>query len=168
MSWRWENFIILPTFVIGHPSSTKARKCSWAKKSSSYPRCRAKIWWTHFYESEEIKRNSWVDSQSLFTSWRPSVQKIINYLCKTTSWIWTTSMDTTFEKIYNYSGKCAAPSNKIGGWFSSHELLRKAKKLNLPSLVYRRARGDVMEIFQTFPLLRQLYATWKFQTSKPS
>ena len=37
-------------------------------------------------------------------------------------------MDTTFEKIYNYSGKCATSSHKIDGWFSSHELLRKAEK----------------------------------------
>ena len=59
-------------------------------------------------------------------------------------------MGTTFEKIYNYSGKCATPSNKIGGQFLSYELLRKAKKLNLPSLVYRRARGDMIEIFKHF------------------
>ena len=37
-------------------------------------------------------------------------------------------MKTTFEKIDNFSGKCATSSLKIGGWFSSHELLRKAKK----------------------------------------
>ena len=160
MSWRWENFIILPTFIIVHPSSTKARKCSWAKKSSSYPRCRAKIWWIHFYESEEIKRNSWVDLQSLFTSWRSSVQKIINYLCKTTSWIWTTSMGTTFEKIYNYSGKCAAPSNKIGGWFSSHELLRKTKKTE--STLFglqessRRCDGEISNISTPTAIIRYL------------
>ena len=39
---------------------------------------------------------------------------------------------------------------KIGGWFSSHELLRKAKKLNLRSLVYRRALGISIEIFKHF------------------
>ena len=59
-------------------------------------------------------------------------------------------MDTTFEKIYNYSGKCATPSNNIGEWFSSHALLRKHKKLNLVSLVYRRARGNMIEIFKHF------------------
>ena len=32
------------------------------------------------------------------------------------------------KKIYNYFGNCATPSHKFGGWFSSHELLRKAKK----------------------------------------
>ena len=42
------------------------------------------------------------------------------------------------------------PSHKIGGWFSSHELLRKAKKPNLPSLVYRRPRSDMIEIFKHF------------------
>ena len=31
--------------------------------------------------------------------------------------IWTPHL------IYNYSGKCATPSRKIGGWFLSHELL---------------------------------------------
>ena len=38
-------------------------------------------------------------------------------------------MDTTFEKMYNYSGKCATLSHKIGGCFSSHGILRQAKKL---------------------------------------
>ena len=37
-------------------------------------------------------------------------------------------MNTTFEKIYNYSGKCATQNNKIGEWFSSHELPRTSKK----------------------------------------
>ena len=59
-------------------------------------------------------------------------------------------MDTTFEKIYNYSRKCAMPSHKIGGWSSSHELLRKAKKPNLPSLVYRTPRSDMIKIFKHF------------------
>ena len=54
------------------------------------------------------------------------------------------------KKIYNYSGKCATLSDKICGWFSSHELLRKAEKLNLPPLVYRRACGDMIEIFRHF------------------
>ena len=35
---------------------------------------------------------------------------------------------TPHLKKYNYSGKCATPSHKIGEWFSAHELLRKAKK----------------------------------------
>ena len=60
-------------------------------------------------------------------------------------------MDTPFEKIYNYSGKCATPSHKIGEWLSSHGLLRKVKKKqNLASLVYRKARGDMIEIFKHF------------------
>ena len=37
-------------------------------------------------------------------------------------------MNTTFEKIYNYSGKSETPSHKTVEWFSSHELLRKAEK----------------------------------------
>ena len=37
-------------------------------------------------------------------------------------------MDATVEKIYNYCEKCAAPIHKIGGWFSSHELLSEVKK----------------------------------------
>ena len=88
--------------------------------------------------------------QNFFISWRSSVQKIIHYLCKTTSWIWTSNMDTTFKKICNYSVKFAMPSHKIGGWFLSHELLRKAKKVNLRSLVCRRALGILIEIFKHF------------------
>ena len=56
------------------------------------------------------------------------------------------------EKIYNYFGNCATSSHKIGGWFSSYELLRKAKKMNLSSLVYRRAQGDIIWIFNIFTL----------------
>ena len=77
-------------------------------------------------------------------------------------------MDTTFEKIYNDSRKCATPSHKLGESFSSHKLLRKAKKtvstiVGLPESSRRYDRD-----FQTFPLVRQLYATRKLQTSKPS
>ena len=111
-----------------HPLSARARTCLWVKRSWSYPQCRAKIWWTHFVEGEESKRNNWVDLQNLFMSWRSSVQKIIHYLRKATSWIWTSNMDNKFERIYNYPEKCVTPSHKIGGWFSSHELLRKAKQ----------------------------------------
>ena len=59
-------------------------------------------------------------------------------------------MDTTFEKIYNYSGKCATPSNKIGGCFPSHELLRKAKNTesNIVGLQESRRRSD--RIFKQF------------------
>ena len=59
-------------------------------------------------------------------------------------------MGTTFENINNYSTKGAAPSSKTGGSFSPYELLRKAKKLNLPWSVYRRAPGYIIEIFEHF------------------
>ena len=59
-------------------------------------------------------------------------------------------MDTTFEKIYNYSGKCATPSNKLVDGFHRMSYSEKLRKLNLPSLVYRRARGDMIEIFKHF------------------
>ena len=85
--------------------------------------------------------------------------QFIDYLRKTTSSIWTSNMDTTFEKIYNYFGKCKTPSNKIGGWFSSHELLRKAKKTESNIAVLQESSRRHDRDFQTFPLLRQLYAT---------
>ena len=47
-------------------------------------------------------------------------------------------MDTTFEKIYSYSGKCAA---KLVDGFHHMSYLERLKKLNLPSLVYRKDRG---------------------------
>ena len=68
-------------------------------------------------------------------------------------------MDTTFEKTYNYSGKCATPNNKIGGWFSSHERLRKAKKTESTIAGLQESSRQYDRGFQTFPLLRQLYAT---------
>ena len=87
--------------------------------------------------------------RTFFISLGSSLEKIIHCIRKTTSSIQASNMDTTVEKIYNYCEKCAVTSHKIGGWFSSHELLRKAIKLNLPSLVYRRARGDMIEIFKS-------------------
>ena len=66
-------------------------------------------------------------------------------------------MDATFEKIYNYSGKCATSSNKIGGWFSSHELLRKAKKTESTIVGLQESSRRYDRDFQTLPLLRQLY-----------
>ena len=68
-------------------------------------------------------------------------------------------MDTTFEKIYNYSGKCATPSYKIDGWFSSHELLRKAEKTESTIIALQESFRRYDRDFQTFQLLRQLYAT---------
>ena len=65
-------------------------------------------------------------------------------------------MDTTFEKIYNYSGKYAMPSHKIGGWFPSHELLRKAKKTESTIVSLQESSRRYDRDFQTFPLLRQL------------
>ena len=56
-------------------------------------------------------------------------------------------MDTTFEKIYSYSGKCAT---KLVDGFHHMSCLERLKKLNLPSLVYRRSRGDMTEIFKHF------------------
>ena len=50
-------------------------------------------------------------------------------------------------------------ATKLVDGFHRMSYSERLKKLNLPSLVYRRARGDVMEKFQTFPLLQQLYAT---------
>ena len=68
-------------------------------------------------------------------------------------------MGTTFEKIYNYSGKYVTPSLKIGGLFSSHELLRKAKKTESTIVDLQESSRRYNRDFQTFPLLRQLYAT---------
>ena len=77
-------------------------------------------------------------------------------------------MDTTFEKIYNYPGKCVTPSHTIGRWFSSHELHRKAKKTESTIVGLQESSRRYDRDFQAFPLLRQLYATQKFETSKPS
>ena len=68
-------------------------------------------------------------------------------------------MDTTFEKIYNYSGKCATPSHKTGGWFSLHELHRKAKKTESTIVGLQESLTRYDRDFPTFLLLRQLYAT---------
>ena len=68
-------------------------------------------------------------------------------------------MDTTFEKIFNYSGKCATPSNKIDGSFSSHELLRNAKKTESTIVGLQDSSRRYDKDFQRFPILRQLYAT---------
>ena len=68
-------------------------------------------------------------------------------------------MDITFEKIYNYSEKCATQSPKIGGWLSSHELLRKTKKAKSTIVGLQESSRRYDKGFQTFPLLRQLHTT---------
>ena len=68
-------------------------------------------------------------------------------------------MDTTFEKIYNYSGKCATRTQKTGGWFSLHELHRKAKKTESTIVGLQESLTRYDRDFPTFLLLRQLYAT---------
>ena len=72
------------------------------------------------------------------------------------------------KKIYNYSGKCAKPNHKIDGLLSSHELPRKAKKTESTIVGLRESSRQFERDYQAFLLLRQLYATQKFQTSKPS
>ena len=63
-------------------------------------------------------------------------------------------MDTTFEKIYHYSGKCATCSNKIGGLLSSYELLRKAKKTEstIATLkeILRRYHRDIFKHYHSY------------------
>ena len=68
-------------------------------------------------------------------------------------------MDITFEKMYNYSGKCATQSHKIGGWLSSHGLLRKTKKAKSTIVGLHESSRQYDKDFQTFPLLRQLHTT---------
>ena len=48
---------------------------------------------------------------------------------------------------------------QIGGWFSSHELLRKAKKTESTIVGLQESSRRYDKEIQTFPLLRQLYAT---------
>ena len=67
-------------------------------------------------------------------------------------------MGSTFEKIYNYSGKYVTPSHKVSGWFSSHELLRKAEKTESTIVDLQESSRRYNRDFQTFPLLRQLNA----------
>ena len=63
-------------------------------------------------------------------------------------------MDTTFEKIYDHSGKCAIRSHNIGGWFSSHKLRRKAKKAESTIVGLGERSRRYERDFQIFPFLR--------------
>ena len=130
-----------------HPSSTRARTCFWPKRSWSYPRCRAKTWWTYFGESEESKRLicrifSYLDGplfKKLFTifvrphleygqvKWTPHLKKHI----------------TILENVQHRA-------TKLMDCFPHMSYSERPKKLSLPSLVYRRARGDMIEIFKHF------------------
>lgn len=56
--------------------------------------------------------------------------------------------DTTLEKIYNYSRKCATPSRKIRGWFPSIELFKKVK--NTESTIVGLQERSRQEIFKHF------------------
>ena len=141
--------------IIVHPSSTRARTCFWAKRSWFYPRWRGKIDEHISVKVKKSKRNNWIDLLNLFISWRSSVEKIIHYFRKTTSWIWTSNVYTTSEKIYNYSGKCATLIHKIGEWFLSHELLRKTKKIESTIVGLQESSRRYDRDFEIFPLLRQ-------------
>ena len=78
-------------------------------------------------------------------------------------------MDITFEKINNYSGKGSTPSNKIGGWFSPHELFRKAKKTGSTIVGLQESSRQNDIDFQIFSLKRRLYATKNFRPrNRPS
>ena len=48
---------------------------------------------------------------------------------------------------------------QIGRWFSSHELLRKAKKTESTIVGLQESSTRYDRDFQTFPFLRQLYTT---------
>ena len=84
----------------------------------------------------------------------PLFKKLFTTFVETTYSIWTSNMDTTFEKIYHYSGKCATCSNKIGGLFSSYELLRKAKKTEstIATLkeILRRYHRDIFKHYHSY------------------
>ena len=69
--------------------------------------------------------------------------------------IWTPHL----KKYITILKKCASPSNKIGGWFLSHELLRKAKKTESTIVSLQESSTRYDRDFQTFPLLRQLCST---------
>ena len=58
--------------------------------------------------------------------------------------------DTTLEIIYNYSGKCAMPSRKIGGWFSSIELFKKVKNTESTIVGLRESSRRYDRDFKTF------------------
>ena len=68
--------------------------------------------------------------------------------------IWTLHL-----KKYITSGKCESLSNKIGGSFSSHELLIKAKKAESTIVGLQESSRRCDRDFQTFPLLQELYIT---------
>ena len=68
-------------------------------------------------------------------------------------------MDVTFEKMNNYSGKGSTPSHKIGGWFSPHELFRKAKKTESTIVGLQESSRQNDIDFQIFSLKKRLYAT---------
>ena len=82
--------------------------------------------------------------------WRYYYEGIIHYLRKTTSWIWTSNMDTTFKKYITILENVQRRATKLVDGFHHISYSERLKKLNLPSLVYRRARGDMIEIFKHF------------------
>ena len=142
----WETFITLPT-LRSTPFISKGqnRTSFWTKRSWSYPRWKAKIWWIHFGESEKSKRNSWADSENLcYISWRFSVQKTIHYLCKTTSWIWTSNIvygqviwTPLLKKYITILENMQRRATKLVDGFCHMSYSERLKKLNLPSLAYR-------------------------------
>ena len=135
MHWRWESFIILPKHVFEQKDLRVILDAE-----------------LKFDEhiSVEVKKENVIPVliSRTFSYFDSPLQKIIYY---TASWIWTSNMDTTFGKMYNYSGKCATTSHKIGGWFWSNELLRKTKKVEPTIVGLQEILRHFDRDFQTFP-----------------
>ena len=76
--------------------------------------------------------------------------QFIDYLRKTTSSIWTSNMDTTFEIYITILENVKRRATKLVDGFHHMSYSERLKKLNLILLFYRRARGDMIEIFKHF------------------
>ena len=122
-----------------------------SKRSWSYNQCIAKIWWKHFGESEESKRNSWILIRRTFSYldgplFKKSFTTFIRRHLEYGQVMWTLHLKKYITILENVQRR----ATKLVEGFHQMSYSKRLKKLNLPSLVYRRAQGDMIEIFKHF------------------
>ena len=148
----WKSFITLPLLRSTHFIDKSfwhfidKSLCFWAKRCWSYPQCRAKISWTHFDESKETPETaelihgtfSYLDGplfKKLFTTFlRPHLEY--------GQLIWTLHFKNCITILENVQRQ----ATKYVDGFHHTSYSEILKKLNVPSLVCRRAQWGMIEL----------------------